>query len=85
MQTPPPPDWTVEGCAFGVHDQEPEYRQRAAVASRNQQQYQTGRLVSPQFSIDDMGYGDIGPCGNKLNQTPNLDRIAREGNSAWQA
>ncbi len=30
--------------------------------------------------IDDMGYGDIGPFGNTVNQTPNLDRMAREGN-----
>ncbi|MEX0324240.1 MAG: sulfatase-like hydrolase/transferase [Puniceicoccaceae bacterium] len=30
--------------------------------------------------IDDMGYGDIGPFGNKINQTPNLDRMANEGN-----
>ncbi len=30
--------------------------------------------------IDDMGYGDIGPFGNKVNRTPNLDRMAREGN-----
>ena len=29
--------------------------------------------------IDDMGYGDIGPFGNKINQTPSLDRIAAEG------
>ncbi len=29
--------------------------------------------------IDDMGYGDIGPFGNTVNQTPNLDRMAREG------
>ena len=29
--------------------------------------------------IDDMGYGDIGPYGSKLNHTPNLDRMAREG------
>jgi len=29
--------------------------------------------------IDDMGYGDIGPYGSKLNRTPNLDRMAREG------
>ena len=26
-----------------------------------------------------MGYGDIGPFGNKVNQTPNLDRMAKEG------
>jgi arylsulfatase A len=28
---------------------------------------------------DDMGYGDIGPFGSKLNRTPNLDRMAAEG------
>ena len=30
--------------------------------------------------IDDMGYGDIGPFGNEVNQTPHLDRMAKEGN-----
>jgi arylsulfatase A-like enzyme len=29
--------------------------------------------------IDDMGYGDIGCFGSKLNRTPNLDRMASEG------
>ena len=29
--------------------------------------------------IDDLGYGDIGPFGSKLNCTPNLDRMAAEG------
>ena len=29
--------------------------------------------------MDDMGYGDIGPFGSKLNRTPNLDRLASEG------
>jgi len=29
--------------------------------------------------IDDMGYGDIGPFGNTVNKTPNLDRMAEEG------
>ena len=29
--------------------------------------------------IDDMGYGDIGPFGSKLNRTPNLDRMAAGG------
>jgi len=29
--------------------------------------------------IDDMGYGDIGPYGSKLNRTPHLDRMAEEG------
>ena len=28
--------------------------------------------------IDDMGYGDIGPFGSKVNHTPNLDRMAKE-------
>ena len=34
--------------------------------------------------IDDMGYGDIGPFGNKINQTPHLDRMAEEGNVLTQ-
>ena len=29
--------------------------------------------------IDDMGYGDIGPFGSKLNRTPCLDRMAAAG------
>lgn len=29
--------------------------------------------------IDDMGYGDIGPFGAEINQTPELDRMADEG------
>ena len=31
------------------------------------------------ISIDDLGYGDIGPFGNTVNRTPNLDRLAMEG------
>ncbi|MEM9280589.1 MAG: sulfatase-like hydrolase/transferase [Verrucomicrobiota bacterium] len=34
--------------------------------------------------IDDMGYGDIGPFGNTVNQTPHLDRMAAEGNTLRQ-
>ena len=31
------------------------------------------------ISIDDLGYADVGPFGSKLNRTPNLDRMAKEG------
>ena len=31
------------------------------------------------INIDDMGYADIGPFGSKLNRTPSLDRMAKEG------
>jgi arylsulfatase A-like enzyme len=31
------------------------------------------------ISIDDLGYADIGPFGSKLNRTPHLDRMAKEG------
>lgn len=37
---------------------------------------------SPNFVIifiDDMGYGDIEPFGSKLNRTPNLNQMAKEG------
>jgi len=29
--------------------------------------------------VDDMGYGDIGPFGSTINETPHLDRMAAEG------
>jgi len=38
--------------------------------------------IKPNFifiNIDDLGYADVGPFGSKLNRTPNLDRMAREG------
>lgn len=31
------------------------------------------------INIDDMGYADVAPFGSKINRTPNLDRMAREG------
>ena len=38
--------------------------------------------AQPNFILmmaDNLGYGDIGPFGSKLNRTANLDRMAREG------
>jgi len=29
--------------------------------------------------IDDLGYGDLGCYGSKVNHTPNIDRLAKEG------
>lgn len=31
------------------------------------------------ITIDDLGYADTGPFGSKLNRTPNIDRMAKEG------
>ena len=31
------------------------------------------------INIDDLGYADIGPFGSKLNRTPNINRMAKEG------
>ena len=40
------------------------------------------KSAKPNFiliNIDDLGYADIGPFGSKINRTPNLDRMAKEG------
>ena len=29
--------------------------------------------------VDDMGYGDLACYGSKVNRTPNIDRLAEEG------
>jgi arylsulfatase A-like enzyme len=31
------------------------------------------------IQADDLGYGDVGCYGQKVIQTPNIDRLAREG------
>ncbi|MCC6353208.1 MAG: sulfatase [Verrucomicrobiae bacterium] len=41
-----------------------------------------GAAERPNFiviNVDDLGYADIGPFGSRLNRTPNLDRMAKEG------
>jgi arylsulfatase A len=42
-------------------------------------QPQTDRPNFVVVLIDDLGYGDIGPFGSKINSTPELDRMAAEG------
>lgn len=40
------------------------------------------KAAKPNFifiNIDDLGYADIGPFGSKINRTPNLDTMAKEG------
>ncbi|MDZ7722232.1 MAG: hypothetical protein U5R06_05235 [candidate division KSB1 bacterium] len=48
---PHPKDWTVRGYAFGTQTPNPEMRQRAAVPTDNQQQFQTGEMISPGFVL----------------------------------
>ena len=51
-ETPTPADWTMEGYAFGTRNPVSEERQKAAEPSRNQMQYQSGKMTSPEFVID---------------------------------
>ncbi len=51
-ETPTPEDWTIEGYAFGTRNPVPEERQKAAVPSRNQMHYKSGKMTSPEFVID---------------------------------
>jgi len=47
-----PEGWTIEGYAFGTRGPNLKERQKAAKPSRNQQQYQSGKMISPEFVID---------------------------------
>ena len=43
---------------------------------------QTTRTTKPNVILilaDDLGYGDLGSYGQRLIQTPHLDRLAKEG------
>ena len=48
---PLPAGWKVEGFAFGSRTAGAG-RQQAAIATANQRQYQTGKLTSPEFSVE---------------------------------
>jgi len=48
-----------------------------ASAKENQNKKETPNFVI--LFADDMGYGDIGPFGNPVISTPNLDKMAYEG------
>lgn len=48
---PLPTDWHVEGYAFGSRRPGPQ-RQQAAKTTANQRQYQTGKLTSPEFTVE---------------------------------
>jgi len=52
MQTLPPSDWAVEGYAFGTHNPTPAERQKQALGTRNQRYAQSGRMTSPEFTIE---------------------------------
>ena len=49
---PRPEAWTIEGHAFGTRSPNLKERQKAANPSRNQRQYQSGAMTSPEFVID---------------------------------
>ncbi|MCP4312849.1 MAG: glycoside hydrolase family 32 protein [Bacteroidetes bacterium] len=52
MRSAPLKDWQVEGYAFGTQQPNPKERQKAALPSRNQSQYQKGKMISPEFTFD---------------------------------
>lgn len=59
-----------------------QFEQYAALAAQDQPPAPPQPEARPNFiliNIDDLGYADVGPFGSKINRTPNLDRLAREG------
>ena len=51
-KTAHPEGWKFEGYAFGTRVPNLKERQKAAKPSRNQRQYQSGKMTSPEFAID---------------------------------
>src|SRR5690625_1559537 len=48
----------------------------------NNLNFQKDTIRKPNFIIilsDNLGYGDLGVYGSKLNSTPNIDQLANEG------
>ena len=50
-----------------------------ATGCGSQEQKNTQPLNVIYILADDMGYGDLGCYGQKIIQTPNIDRMAQEG------
>ena len=49
----PPEDWKFEGYAFGTRTPDLKERQKAAMPSANQRHYQSGKMTSPEFVVED--------------------------------
>src|SRR5262245_32772656 len=59
-----------------------QFEEYAALAAEDLPRESKTGSAKPNFiliNIDDLGYADIGPFGSKINRTPNLDRMAKEG------
>lgn len=52
---------------------------RAAPGERGSPDCAEARPNFVVINVDDLGYADIGPFGSKINRTPNLDAMAKEG------
>jgi len=51
-KVPHPDGWKIDGYGFGTRTPNPKERQKAARPSRNQQQFQSGKMTSSEFVID---------------------------------